>query len=305
MKNKFKIIETPDYILAVSDEEIKEGDLVYENNLNQETTIYQIQKRDNKLMFFRFRNVPIWLDRNQHNCKKIIAYQPKGNAPELDLPLLPSFKKEIVGYKLKPNIDRLMVDGILKYPMPIWNDKDKSVYFIRGHVAGSLVAKMKELQVLDLWFTPIYEEVKSDWVKEHHLEYYYKEGIMSDEIVVEDDVEKLFEELYGIPLNSNANRRKEGFIGGYKAATKVYSEEDLRKAWNMAFEESFNKWIKATFKSFIQSLKQPTPKWFVAETITINKGYTDKNDYPYQECEVFKTTTVNGKKYLIGTYLYN
>jgi len=60
--------------------------------------------------------------------------------------------------------------------------KDKFVYFIRGHVAGSLVAKMKELQVLDLWFTPIYEseEVKSDWVKEHHLEYYYKEGEMSD-----------------------------------------------------------------------------------------------------------------------------
>ena len=90
-------------------------------------------------------------------------------------------KQEIVGYRLKPSINRMMVDGILKNAMPVWNDEDKSVYFIRGHVAGSLVAKMKELQVLDLWFIPIYEdeEIKSDWVKEHHLDYYYKEGIMS------------------------------------------------------------------------------------------------------------------------------
>jgi hypothetical protein len=59
------------YILST--EEIKEGDWVYENNLNQETKIYQIEKRDNRLMFFRFRSVPIWLHKNQHNCKKIIA----------------------------------------------------------------------------------------------------------------------------------------------------------------------------------------------------------------------------------------
>jgi hypothetical protein len=92
-------------------------------------------------------------------------------------------KQEIVGYRLKPSIGRMMVDAILKNAMPIWNDEDKSVYFIRGHVAGSLVAKMKELQVLDLWFTPIYEdkEIKSDWIKENHLEYYYKEGIMKEE----------------------------------------------------------------------------------------------------------------------------
>jgi hypothetical protein len=76
-----------------------------------------------------------------------------------------------------------MVDGILKNAMPKWNDEDKSVYFIRGHVGGSLVAKMKELKVLDLWFTPIFEfeEVKSDWVKQHHLDYYHKEGIMRNE----------------------------------------------------------------------------------------------------------------------------
>lgn len=92
-------------------------------------------------------------------------------------------KNNIVGYRLKPHIDKWIVDRILQYSMPRWNDKDPSVYFIRGHVAGSLVAKMKELQVLDLWFTPIYEneEVKSDWIQEHHLAQYHKKGIMKFE----------------------------------------------------------------------------------------------------------------------------
>jgi hypothetical protein len=110
-------------------------------------------------------------------------------------------KQEIVGYRLKPSIDRSIVDGILKKAMPIWNDEDKSVYFIRGHVAGSLVAKMKELQVLDLWFTPIYEdeEIKSDWIKDNHLEHYYKEGIMADkpkqETTVTDDLKDILAHL--------------------------------------------------------------------------------------------------------------
>lgn len=124
-------------------------------------------------------------------------------------------KQKIVGYRLKPIVDRILVDTILKKPMPIWNDKDKSVYFIRGHIAGSLVAKMKELQVLDLWFTPIYEneEVKSDWVKEHHLEYYKKEGTMVDKVEQE----------------------------------KMYSEEQLRNCFNDAKSknyESFGEWFK-------------------------------------------------------------
>lgn len=107
--------------------------------------------------------------------------------------------KEIVGYRLKTHIERRIVDAILKNTMPIWNEKDKSVYFIRGHVAGCLVAKMRELEVLDLWFTPIYEdeEVKSDWAKENHLEHYYKEGLMADKCV-----NTLFDEAENRYLNT-------------------------------------------------------------------------------------------------------
>ena len=91
-------------------------------------------------------------------------------------------EKEIVGYRIKPNVNRFMVDGVLNHAMPIWDEEDKSAYFIRGHVGGSLVRRLKELQVLDLWFSPIYEdeEVKSNWTEKRHLDFYYKTGLMGD-----------------------------------------------------------------------------------------------------------------------------
>jgi hypothetical protein len=297
MNNKSQLIETPDYILAVSDEEIKPLDWVHDPIQNRAAQIHIVSKKGENF-----------------GAKKIIAYQPKGNAPELDLPLLPSLKKEIVGYKLKPNIDRLMVDSVLKHPMPIWNDEDKSVYFIRGHVGGSLVARLKELQVLDLWFTPIYEEVKSGWVKEHHLEHYYKEGLMKDEIVVKDDVEKLAEKLF--PMNmigggiskSDRQLQQNAFKKGYKAATKVYSEEDLRKAIEMARVTVEYPETETCFRYRIfeitQSLKQSKPKWFIVEMECgeIRQCMCEIND----DClkPELKTTTINGKEYLVGTYLF-
>jgi len=128
-------------------------------------------------------------------------------------------KQEIVGYRLKPHIDRMMVDGILKHAMPIWNEKDKSVYFIRGHVAGCLVLKLKELQVLDVWFTPIYEneEIKSDWVKQSHLDYYYRVGLM-------------------------------------KQGSKLYSEDDLRTAYRWGTQVTNG--TKEHFQELLKNLKQ-------------------------------------------------
>ena len=150
----------------------------------------------------------------------------------------------IVGYRLKSHIDRMLIDFILKNPMPIWNDKDKSVYFIRGHVAGSLVAKMKELQVLDLWFTPIYEdeEIKSDWVKENHLEHYYKEGIMSDTPKQGTLEEVAYQRAVDRNWNPNSleTRRVGNEIieavkfGAKWQAERMYSEEDMRLAINKA-----------------------------------------------------------------------
>jgi hypothetical protein len=215
---KLQIIETDnyvlgDYILAVSDEEIKEGDLcVYNKNHNSRNPNWELIRcgviereemhphSNNKLL--------LWM-------KKIIAHQPKGIAPKLDLPLLP-------------------------------------------------------------------------------------------EMVVEDDIENLAEinsEKHHYAFGQQSEFYQLGFIEGYKAATKVYSEEDLKKAFIQGKHGGVTQ-SYMDFEEFIQSLKQPkTPKWFVAEMDCgeSRQCMCNSND----DClkPVLKTTTINNKTYLVGTYL--
>jgi len=225
---KLQIIETQDYILTVSDEEIKHKNIILHipsNCILDADEFYEMN--GNTTILFNDLNKREVLAKD---CKKIIAYQTKNNAPELNgLPLLP-------------------------------------------------------------------------------------------EIVVEDDVEKLAKLKY--PINSakgsmemlnrdqlNNSLKQEGFIEGYKAATKVYSEEDVidfsifRTTTNTKefhncknVYEQFNLW---------KSLKQSkTPKWFVAEIDCdeVRQCMCETND----DClkPKLKTTTINGKTYLVGTYLY-
>jgi hypothetical protein len=139
------------------------------------------------------------------------------------------------------------------------------------------------------------------------------------EMVIEDDIENLANEavkkqLVRILLGESKDevlddiqKRKHYFKEGYKAATKVYSEGDLINLLHFTIdkkggldskefrESSYEKIVNR----FIQSLKQPkTPKWFVAKYKT---EYTaDGLDY---QSDGLKTTTINGKEYLVGTYL--
>jgi len=218
MEIKFKIIETPEYTLAVSDKKIENY------YLDDVGTVRKGVTWDKEY----------WSVREDY--KKIIAYQPKGNASELDLPLLP-------------------------------------------------------------------------------------------EIIIEDDVKKLAEEYLKIfPENNRDPDRKfvrlgmkEGFIEGYKTATKTYSEDDMRKAIQIAKDsmgvdnDGETCYSHLSTKQIIQSLKQPkTPKWFVAEIeyytkdvvieeLRGNIGITPKLTKVFSK---LKTTTINGKTYLVGTYLY-
>jgi hypothetical protein len=214
MNNKFKIIEVSDYILAVSDEEIINASYIYNSALN-------IVEKNNE-----FNNGILQ--------SRIIAYQPKGNAPELDLPLLP-------------------------------------------------------------------------------------------EIVVEDDVEKLAD-LFSIDESkvhpADSYIAKKGFIEGYKAATKTFSEEDLRKAIDFVVKNytinSFGNFPHGVStdnlnysepstkiqEKFILALKQPkTPKWFVAEMQTYPPIITETHIGSVDPYEL-KTTIIDGKTFLVGTYLY-
>jgi hypothetical protein len=88
MQTKFKIIETPEYLLAVSDKEIKELDTVYNQIPN---SIKKVKSKEEL-------NLVKTINERANEIQKIIAYQPKGNAPELDLPLLPEMVVEPRGF---------------------------------------------------------------------------------------------------------------------------------------------------------------------------------------------------------------
>jgi hypothetical protein len=218
---KLEIIETPDYILAVSDK-INVNDTV----IDVETcTIFKVVEQ--KLTGIIRSNTDTFVE---DACKKVIGYQPKNNAAELDLPLLP-------------------------------------------------------------------------------------------EPVVEDEVEKLFIpyyfEKFNVPYFPSDLKKTCNwwFKAGYKAATKVYSEEDLSGYFSF-IEDNYHyhsdTWHDADtdepvkrkdiLLAYTQSLKQSkTPKWFVAEIEEwLDQTYSEHGCYRQK----LKTTTINNKTYLVGTYLY-
>jgi len=127
------------------------------------------------------------------------------------------------------------------------------------------------------------------------------------EIVVEDDVEKFDkiiteESEYWYKATGSLTSVeivKKAFSMGLKSATKIYSKQDLMKAIKMARQYS-NDVAGFADEEIIQSFKTHTPKWFVAE-MEEECGYSTNG---YYSNIVLKTTTINGKTYLLGTYLF-
>jgi len=259
MEMKLQIIETPDYILAVSDEDIKEGYGFY---------------------FPLGKILPISVigDFENEHSKNIIAYRPKGNTKEL---------LSVVQYG---NMTFKELNG------------DGSWY---------------ECIDCEVQTTRSGELLKSQGVQLYKNKYELDLPLLP-EIIVEDDVEMLIDDfIYEYQqegmLPSIAKNRIYELV---KAATKVYSEEDL-KTLSIKFLKYFEATAKLAFDSTgenhgltlskifdkfikIESLKQPkTPKWFVAEMEQYPINY--HKDLWHNK---LKTTTINDKTYLVGTYLY-
>jgi len=95
MENKLQLIETADYTLAVSDEEIKEGDWIFnysglkynEQVISKASKNAEVNWKDNLIINDGQKSI-------RECIKKIIAYQPKNNTPKLDLPLFPEMVVE-------------------------------------------------------------------------------------------------------------------------------------------------------------------------------------------------------------------
>jgi hypothetical protein len=245
METKFKIVETEKYTLAVSDGEIKEGEIC-----NYGKSLFLLESILHKSGPFRHLNPKIKIQGrflpdmtigkfdSMTPLKKIIGYKPKGNASELDLPLLPDVEDEV---------ERLAK----KYINDTLRDEESDDHFLG---------------------------------------------------------------------------RMKGFKDCYKSATKKYSEDDLRKAIEMARVKDWQKdsngdnFWEHSRDEIIQSLKQP--KWFVAELEyyyhSSKEFYSDagfvkctKEQYESIKSEIptcplkieLKTIDINNKIYLEGTYL--
>jgi hypothetical protein len=125
---------------------------------------------------------------------------------------------------------------------------------------------------------------------------------------LEDEVEKLAR-TYTVNTPDNDPVRIYAFIAGYNKAKEKYkyTEQDMLEfaIWRSTtvFTEPYT-----PLGEFIlwESLQQPKlPVAFACEMITMNKGYTEKSDYPYQQCDIPKTTTNSqGQTQLVGTYIY-
>lgn len=89
---KFERVETPDYILAVSDEKVREDDLALIPGYVGIVVVGKIDDMPYSKPHRRWKGLTCdtCFDVDEiYKFQKIIAYQPKGDAPELDLPLLP------------------------------------------------------------------------------------------------------------------------------------------------------------------------------------------------------------------------
>jgi hypothetical protein len=135
--------------------------------------------------------------------------------------------------------------------------------------------------------------------------------------VEKDDVEKLAYEWF-VTANKKDTIFDLGwvniFTSGYNKAREKYkyTEEDLRKGIKMsiqkhpyAFDGKETKY-KYSEDEIIQSLQLPKyPIAFECEMITMNEGYTEESDYPYQQCEIPKTiVNSEGRTEWVGKYIY-
>jgi len=225
---KFKIVETVDYYFAVSDEEIEYNNYFH---LDMSNTGHpdEIHKMGNdkwsKTGGINFSQPSSWTAL----CKKIVAYLPKNNAPEL------------------------------LYDVKIPSDENVNMQ------------KVSRLPLLPEMHTVIGQPLES-YIKERHNQ---------DKVL--------------------------GFIDGWEASNKQYSEQDLRKAIQFAYNKGLLEIDISIDEIINQCLNQPkTPNHFEAEFKGPKMIYSEKYETMIHNpnCYKLKTELINGKETLVGNYLF-
>jgi transposase-like protein len=221
MKIKFKIIETPDYILAVSDEEIEVGDYFYGPAV--------------KKVLYASKDMLSWNNdttQEHKGWKKIIAYQPKNNASELELPLLPN---------LCPHCKKGCLELI----------KGNNLHTIDHYQCSNCDSTYSELP----------EIVVEDDVEKLNEKLNIVYTLLKRRGLFDTGIEELLK-IENLLIQARIESNE-------KAATKKYSEEDLVEfCMNMLSQYTQGNTNIHNRELLKESLtcKQSKPKWFVAET---------------------------------------
>jgi hypothetical protein len=137
------------------------------------------------------------------------------------------------------------------------------------------------------------------------------------EMVIKNNVQNFIEPLLKKKAEENNTIDLDayalGLVDSYKVATKTFSEDDVCDfvEWMNLHYRALEHTIflkdamgtKGLLQQWNKSKIHKTPKWFVAE---IKKGYMLNCDgehigFPVHDIGL-KTTTINGKTYLVGTY---
>jgi hypothetical protein len=263
---KLQIIETEDYILAVSDK-INNSKFKYHLSREQLFKIHHFTVSNGSVSFIPCNefDLPSDLELLSVDCMNVIAYQPKNNAPELDLPLLPENRpKYRVGKKRKTAVLDENGNAIVIFEANREREAQEYCDFLNSKVKFE------------------------DEVEKLAEAYKNKKGsIPTTEL--EDEIFKLgFKDGY----KTATKKYSEEDLINLVQQLKDYTKESQSILGN---DERDAKDFVGIFK---QSLKQP--KWFVAETVN-EPIYT--GDGCHDDNWMLKTTTINEKTYLVGRYL--
>jgi hypothetical protein len=253
METKFKILETEKYTLAVSDKEVK-------------------LSNDNIGFFLRTHSISTNIDiiqnpsfTSKYKYEKIIAYQPKGNAPELDLPLLPE-EECCEGDGSNCNGSCCIVEDDVeklakKYINDTLRDEESDDYFL-GRMEG---------------FKDCYKSATKKYS--------------------EDDLRKAIAMAKIAKTDDGLIDMDSWISNGYEGATPAYNENEIIQSLKQP------KWFVAEVEYYYHSSKELySDAGFVK--CTKEQYESIKSEIPTCPLKIeLKTIDINNKIHLVGTYL--
>jgi hypothetical protein len=218
MENKFKIIKTEDYVLAVSDE-TNNSKFKYHLSREQLFKVHHFSVSNDSVSFIPCDefDLPSDLELLSVDCMNVIAYQPKSNSGELLLPLLPEIVVE---------------DDVRKLALTLYKEPLNK----EGEVRTQLVGHGSTPFGFNKWFKAFKKGYKSATKK-------YSENDLRSAIM------QSF--LSGVERIENYSEVEYGIIQSLKTSTPKWFVAEIEEWLDQTYSEHgcYRQKLKTTFKN--------------------------------------------------------